>query len=110
MFIKKFTKNGRKTKNRFYRETIELIDFCCLDSFLFEKDGQTDRKDLYIYVFNSKNKIDLIKPQDENLYDVGWFKYEEALSLISFNKNELIPELFILLGQSKLTSYFKNMV
>lgn len=72
------------------REGIAYVDFCGLDSFSFDKDGQMETKDLHIHVFNAKRKIDLIKPEDENLHDVGWFKYEDALSLISFNKNELI--------------------
>lgn len=72
------------------REVIEFVDFCCLDSFSFEKNGRIDTKDLYIYVFNSKRKADLVKSEDDNLHDAAWFKYEEALSLISFNKNDLI--------------------
>jgi len=73
------------------KEVMELVDFCYLDSFSFEKDGRLDTKDLYIYVFNLKSKIDLVRPEeDENLHDVGWFKYEEAVALIRFNKNNLI--------------------
>ncbi len=70
---------------------LEFIDFCHLDSYTYDENGQTNTKDLYINIFNTKTKFELIKYTEEvDQLEVAWVTYERALEIIAFNKKELI--------------------
>ncbi len=70
---------------------LEFIDFCYLDSYTYDDNGQTNTKDLYINVFNSKTKFELTKHLEEvDQIEVAWVMYERALEIIAFNKRELV--------------------
>lgn len=76
---------------------LDYVDFYFCDSYSYEENGELNTKDLYIHIFEVKEKVDLKKEENEPyIIDVAWFTYEEALELIAFNKKELIASKDIL--------------
>ena len=73
------------------KDELEFVDFCHRDSYSYEENGGTNTKEVYINIFYTKEKINLyIDENDKDLLEAKWFKFEEALDIIAFNKNELM--------------------
>jgi len=79
----------------FGSDKVKYVDFCHLDQYQYEEDGKTLSKDLYINVFEADKKYEPAPEDWHNIEAIGWHKYDEALNLISFNKNELISSFEI---------------
>lgn len=80
----------------FGSDKVTYIDFCHLDKYIYEESGQSISKELYINVFEATKKYDPAPEDWKNIESVAWYEYENALSLISFNKNELEKSYLIL--------------
>ncbi len=90
------------------KEDLEFIDFCYKDSYSYEENGGINTKEVYINIFCTKEKVNLlIDEKDKDLLEAGWFKFEEALEIIAFNKNELLLSKDIFLN-SKYLEIIKN--
>ncbi len=73
------------------KDNLEYIDFCCIDRYSYEENGEKNTKELYISVFNAKTKTKLIKYAEEiDQLEVAWFTFNDACEIIAFNKNELL--------------------
>lgn len=70
---------------------IKYVDFCYLDKYTYTDSGKLLRKELYINVFEASRQY-VLKPKDNeiDIINAGWYEYDEALTIISFNKNELM--------------------
>lgn len=85
------------------KEELEFIDFCYKDSYSYEENGGINTKEVYINIFSTKEKFKLSTDEnDENLVEVKWYKFDEALEIIAFNKNELILSKKIFLEKAYL--------
>jgi 8-oxo-dGTP pyrophosphatase MutT (NUDIX family) len=74
----------------FNSEMINYLGFCRLDNYQYEEDGNSFSKDVYINIFEAKEKFEP-KPEDwENMKSLAWVDYDEAVNKISFNKQDLI--------------------
>ena len=72
------------------KEKLEFVDFCHKDSYSYEENGGINTKEVYINIFYTREKFELSTDEnDENLLEVKWYKFDEALEIIAFNKNEL---------------------
>lgn len=73
------------------KQQIKYIDFCFLDKYTYIDSGKLLGKELYINVFEADRKY-VLKPEDGeiDITNAEWHEYEEALKVISFNKNELV--------------------
>lgn len=73
------------------KNQLKYIDFCTSIKYTFEKDGAQNNKEVYVNVFESLEKNVLTPEEDQDeILDVRWFDYDEALKTIAFNKEELI--------------------
>lgn len=70
---------------------IKYVDFCYLDKYTYTDSGKLLGKELYINVFEASGQY-VLKPKDNeiDITNAGWYEYDEALTMISFNKNELM--------------------
>lgn len=70
---------------------IKYVDFCYLDKYTYTDSGKCLGKELYINVFEADKQY-APKPEDDEIDITGarWYEYDEAITIISFNKNELM--------------------
>ena len=70
---------------------LKYIGLCKKISYSFEEFGGKNTKDVYIHVFKCSEKINLSKNIGvENIVEIDWYKYEDAIDKISYNKEELV--------------------
>lgn len=92
----------------FFEETgldskyLEHVGLCEKISYSFEEFGGMNTKDVFINVFMCSEKIDLSKNIGvEDIIEISWYKYEDALNQISYDKNYLINSYKMLLDNIK---------
>lgn len=92
----------------FFEETcleskyLEHVGLCEKISYSFEEFGGVNTKDVFINVFRCSEKIDLSKNIGvEGIIEISWYKYEDALIKISYDKNNLINSYKMLLDNIK---------
>lgn len=87
------------------KEELQFIDFCYKDSYSYEENGGINTKEVYINIFCTKEKFELSTDEDdENLVEVKWYKFDEALEIIAFNKDELLLSKKIFLEKDRLSN------
>lgn len=87
------------------KEELQFIDFCYKDSYSYEENGGINTKEVYINIFYTKEKFELSTDEnDENLAEVKWYKFDEALEIIAFNKDELMLSKKIFLEKDYLNN------
>lgn len=81
---------------------IKYVGFCFLDKYLYKEDSIIISKELYINIFSADKKY-LLEPEDLNRISIiDWYRYKDALNLISFNKKELIDSYDIFIKFSSI--------
>jgi 8-oxo-dGTP pyrophosphatase MutT (NUDIX family) len=77
-------------------ETIKHLGFIAKDDYIWNVEGVQHHKELFIHSFYSLEKQDLSLQVDEDLLSADWYTTEEALKIITFNKDELIKAVDLL--------------
>lgn len=92
----------------FFEETgleskyLEHVGLCEKISYSFEEFGGINTKDVFINVFKCSEKVDLSNNVGvENIVEISWYKYDDALNKISYDKNLLINSYKLLLDNIK---------
>lgn len=72
------------------RDMLEYIDFLVNIQYSFNEWGGNNTKEVYMHIFESKEKYDLSGNTGiEDIVKIEWYKVDDALKRISFNKTEL---------------------
>lgn len=72
------------------KSLLKYVGFCSLIKYSFTEAGAENSKEVYMNVFEALEKTKLTpRIGDIEVTDIEWFKYRDALQIISFNKEEL---------------------
>jgi 8-oxo-dGTP pyrophosphatase MutT (NUDIX family) len=70
----------------------KIVSFLCIDSYTFTLDdsGVIHSKNVYLYVFQVKDKVTIEPPEDEGFGSAEWLPFETAVQKIAFDKKNLL--------------------
>jgi len=74
------------------KENPEIITDLGTDKYTFYLNGDIRKhyKKVYLYVFSVRNKVNISPLEKEDFIEAKWFDFNEALTKITFDRNNLL--------------------